>query len=85
MIARPRLCVDVLGRTDKTDLEVKHKLLSILSDQKLKNKSLRSLKKIDYAFQGDEIQLLESRLRQETETSNQRLLASLILKHRRKQ
>lgn len=80
--------VEVLGRTDNTDLKVKHQLLILLDNSdnaKLKNKSLASLKKVDYVFQSDDIHLLESRLRKETDRANQRLLASLILKHRRKQ
>lgn len=78
--------VDVMGRTDNTDGRIKHQLLSLLknsSSPTLKNKSLGSLKKVGYIFQDSEITLLESQLRYETDRSNQKILASLILKHRR--
>ena len=80
--------IEVMGRADKTDLVVKHQLLSLVNNSKspeLKNKSLGSLKKIDYNFEDNDILVLESKLRKETNKANQRLLASLILKHRRKQ
>jgi len=41
------------------------------------------LKKIGYDFQADELKTLESQLRIESDKTNQKLLASLILKARR--
>ncbi len=76
--------IEVLGKTDNTDLKVKQQLLSLINNSKFNNTSLSSLKKIDYTFKVDEIKLLESRLQRETDNDNQKLLASLILKHRRK-
>ncbi len=80
--------IEVLGQTDNTDLEVKQQLLSILEESnnsKINNKSLSSLKKIEYDLQEVEIKILESKLRLETNKANQRLLASLILKHRQQE
>lgn len=79
--------IEVMGRTDNNDYEIKQQLLSLVNDSsshKLQNKSLSSLKKINYVFEDVDIKILESRLRQETDKANQRLLAALILKHRRK-
>lgn len=80
--------IEVMGRTNNSDYEVKQQLLSLVNNStspKLKNKSLGSLKKINYAFEDNDIQILESELRQETDKASQRLLAALILKHRRQQ
>ena len=80
--------IDVMGKTDNSDLEVKYQLLSLIDDSispKLKNKSLGSLKKIDYVFEDEDILILEAKLRKETDKASQRLLAALILKHRRNQ
>jgi len=79
--------IKAMGQTDNTDLKVKHHLLSLVGSTKnstLKNSSLHSLKKIDYEFQPEDIQLLETRLSHETNSASQKLLATLILKHRRK-
>ena len=77
--------VEVLGQTNKSDLAAKDQLLSLLEDPKLSNKSLESLKNINYKYRVEDINLLESKLSQETNKANQRLLASLILKFAREQ
>ncbi len=80
--------IEVLGNSENSDLEVKHQLLSVLNrsnNNKLKNRSLGSLVKINYSFQQEEVELLETNLRKESNNANQRLFASLILKHRRQQ
>jgi len=86
-IAVKNTIIEVLGKTNNNDLKVKHQLLAVLdnyNDSGIKKKSLGSLKKIDYIFEAEDIHRLESRLRKETDKSSQRLLASLILKHRRR-
>ena len=80
-----REIIEVLGQADRTDLKVKKQLLSLLNKPKLSSKSLESLKKINYQFEIDDIKILESRLSKETNNKNQKLLAILVLKHRRKQ
>lgn len=79
--------IELLGKTDKEDTLVKDKLLDIVNEpnnfSQSKN-SIASLKKIGFEFSDSEIQILESRLRTETDKSSQTKLASLILKHRRR-
>ncbi len=75
--------IEVLGKTDNTDTKVKQQLLSLLDTPGLRNKSLSSLKKINFDLSVDDIHVLESRLRQESDSANQRVLAALILKNRR--
>ena len=80
--------IAALSQADNSDLQVKHQLLSLVDGAKhpgLELSSLKSLKKIDYQLQPDDVQLLESKLSHETNSANQRLLAALILKQRRRQ
>ncbi len=77
--------LDVLGKSNKADTQVKQKLVSVLDNKKLKQNALKSMKKIGYKYQEAEIQVLEESLRNEKNNVNQRLLASMILKHRREQ
>ncbi len=78
--------IDLLGNSPKTDSIVKIQLLSIVSkstDLIYRKKSLNSLRKIGYNFQVDDVDLLKSQLRRESDKTNQKLLAALILKSRR--
>jgi len=78
--------IELLGKTDKKDSLVKNKLLSIVNDSNtfsINKKSIASLKQVGFEFNDNEIKILESRLRKETDKSNQIKLASLILKQRR--
>ncbi|VAW53594.1 hypothetical protein MNBD_GAMMA06-237 [hydrothermal vent metagenome] len=80
--------VEALGKSDNNNLMVKRKLLSLLDNERnsvTQKKSLSSLKKIDYDLQPEDMSLLSSSLKQETNIENQKLLAALILKQRRKQ
>ncbi len=78
--------IALLGNTSSSDDKVKKQLLSIvgnstdLNDRKM---SLASLKKIDYHFQVEELDILKNRLRVESDKTNQKFLASLILKAKR--
>lgn len=87
-VAVKKSLIEVLGKTDHTDESVKHHLLSLLKtsgNSELENKMLGSLKEIDYVFDSADVEILESKLGQEQNAANQRLLAGLILKHRRGQ
>jgi hypothetical protein len=78
--------IELLGKADKDDSLVKRQLLKIVEGQGAqshKQKSISSLKKIEFEYNDEEIKILESRLRKETDKSSQAKLASLILKHRR--
>jgi len=75
--------LDVLGKSNKTDDRVKQKLITVLDNKKLKKNALKSMKRIGYDFPGEDIQVLEKKLANETDAVNQRLLASMILRHRR--
>ncbi len=77
--------LDVLAKSNKSDNHVKHKLISVLDNNKLRHSALKSMKQIGYDYQGEEIQVLEKTLRNEKNSANQRLLASMILKNRREQ
>ncbi len=78
--------IELLANTSNTDNQVKEQLISLagnsrnINDRKL---SLNSLKKIGYEFQSEDLKILESQLRVESDKTNQKLLASLILKARR--
>ena len=79
--------IEVLGNTDKSDLKVKKQLLSVVKharDANYEGQSLKSLKKINYSFKDDDMKIFSNKLRSETNKKNQKLLASMILKHRRK-
>jgi len=79
--------IELLGNSPKTDSIVKNQLLSTMAksnDLIHRKKALRSLRKIDYNFQVDELDLLQSQLRLEPDKTNQKLLAGLILKARRR-
>ncbi len=80
--------IELLGNTSSSDNKVKEQLISLagnsrnINDRKL---SLNSLKKIGYEFQTEDLEVLESRLRIESDQTNQKLLVGLILKARRDQ
>jgi len=78
--------IKVLGGSNNTDLVAKQKLISIIETSgstQIKNASLSSLKRIDFPLKSDDISVLESKLSHEKNVSNQKLLAALIMKHRR--
>jgi len=80
--------IELLGRADQSDVIVKDKLLTIVDEPSTpaqKRQSITSLKQVGFKFSDYEIEILESRLRKETDRSSQKKLASLILKYRRKQ
>lgn len=77
--------IGVLGKSNKSDNQVKQKLINVLDDKKLKQTALKSMKQISYDYQSEEIRVLEESLRNENNSVNQRLLASMIMKHRREQ
>lgn len=80
--------IELLGNTSITDQKVKDQLISLAGNSKNPNDrklSLNSLKKIGYDFQIGELSILEAQLRHESDKTNQKLLASLILKARRNQ
>lgn len=80
--------IELLGNTSRTDYKVKQQLISLAGNSSNRNDrklSLNSLKKIGYYFKSDELKILESQLRTESDKTNQKVLASLILKARRSQ
>jgi len=74
-----------LGRASNTETAVKQTLISELNNPALDQNALTSLKKVDFALANADISILENKLRNEPNRVNQRLLASLILKHRSQQ
>ncbi|MBL1261116.1 MAG: hypothetical protein COB33_011350 [Thiotrichaceae bacterium] len=76
--------IDALGSASNTETSVKQKLISELNNPALDQNALTSLKKVDFILDHEDIIVLEDKLRNEPNRVNQRLLASLILKHRSK-
>ncbi len=74
-----------LGRASHSEITVKQKLIAELDNPVLDQNALTSLKKVGFTFANEDITVLENKLRNEPNRVNQRLLASLILKHRSQQ
>lgn len=74
--------ITVLGKASKTETSVKQTLISELNNPLLDQTALASLKKVGFVLANEDIKVLEDKLRNESNIVNQRLLASLILKHR---
>lgn len=77
--------IDALGKASKTEFKVKQKLISELHNPTIDQIALTSLKKVGFDLDNTDILVLEAKLKNEPNKVNQRLLASLILKHRRQQ
>ncbi len=78
--------IDLLGNSPNTDNLVKEQLLLTVSksgDLIHRKKALASLRKIGYNFKINDVDLLKSQLRRESDKTNQQLLAGLILKSKR--
>lgn len=78
-----KVILDVLGKSSKSNNQIKQTLISVLGNNKLKQNALKSMKNIGYDYQRGDIKVLEENLRDEKNSVNQRLLATMILKHRR--
>lgn len=74
----------VLSNADKSDQTVKSEIMSRINDPVLGTMALTSLRDIDYLYNSQEVSVLEEKISTELNPKRQQLLATLILKHRRR-